>query len=83
MITEFQTTLSVRDAAWLRHWHNVESSAWDDPDITDRAVGIPLPHAQHQAGALAVAPPCASVGFYVGSHPRLSPRSLNKLVLYG
>jgi hypothetical protein len=26
MITEFQATLSAPDAAWLRHWQNVESS---------------------------------------------------------
>jgi hypothetical protein len=43
MITEFQATLSASDAAWLRHWQNVESSAWEAPDVTDRAVGIPLP----------------------------------------
>jgi hypothetical protein len=33
----------VPDAAWLRQRQNLGSSAWDDPDITDQAVAIPLP----------------------------------------
>ena len=43
LVTEFRAALSAPDAAWLRHWQNIESSAWDDPQITDRAVGIPFP----------------------------------------
>jgi hypothetical protein len=43
LITAFRATLSADDAAWLRDWQNVDSRAWDDPRITDRAVGIPLP----------------------------------------
>jgi TIR domain len=43
LTTEFRATLSAPDAAWLRHWQNIESHAWDDPSITDRAVGIPFP----------------------------------------
>ena len=43
LITEFHATLSAPDAAWLRHWQNIDRSAWDDPGITDRAVGIPFP----------------------------------------
>lgn len=43
IVTEFQATLSPSDAAWLRRWQNAKSSAWDDPGITDRAVGIPVP----------------------------------------
>jgi hypothetical protein len=43
MITEFRATLSGADAEWLRHWQNIESDAWDDPNITDRAVGVPVP----------------------------------------
>jgi hypothetical protein len=43
LITQFRARLSVADAAWLRHWQNIDASAWDDPGITDRAVGIPFP----------------------------------------
>jgi hypothetical protein len=43
LITQFRARLSAPDAAWLRHRQNIESSAWNDPGITDRAVGIPFP----------------------------------------
>jgi hypothetical protein len=43
LITTFRATLSPDNAAWLRHWQRVEASRWDDPKITDRAVGIPVP----------------------------------------
>jgi hypothetical protein len=43
LITTFRATLSPDNAAWLRHWQDAEASAWDHPDITDRAVGIPVP----------------------------------------
>jgi hypothetical protein len=43
LITQFRARLSAPDAAWLRHRQNIESSPWNDPGITDRAVGIPFP----------------------------------------
>jgi hypothetical protein len=43
LVTEFHATLSPADAAWLRQWQRAPASVWDDPGITNRAVGIPLP----------------------------------------
>jgi hypothetical protein len=43
LVTLFRSTLTARDAAWVRHWQTIDRREWNNPQITDRAIGVPVP----------------------------------------